>query len=64
MEAQILKELCPWIFRPCWPVVYTHEKEIEMSVNFIDSLSLGAGEFQISEVQGWFIVEYAMLGGF
>ena len=64
MEAQILKERFPWIFRPRRPVVYTQEKEFEMRIKFIDSLSVGAGEFQASEFQSWFIVEFATLGGF
>ena len=64
MEAQILKERFPWIFRPLVPVVYTQEKEFEMHIKFIDSLTIGAGEFQVSEFQGWFIVEFAHLGGF
>ena len=35
-----------------------------MRIKFIDSLSVGAGEFQAGEFQSWFIVEFAMLGGF
>ena len=34
-----------------------------MSVKQIESLSIGAGNFQASEFQAWFIVEFAMLGG-
>ena len=64
MEARILKERFSRIFQPCWLVVYTQEKEIEMSVKHIDSMCVGAGEFQASEFQAWFIVEFADLGGF
>ena len=35
-----------------------------MSVKHIDSMCVGAGEFQASEFQAWFIVEFADLGGF
>ena len=34
-----------------------------MKVNFIDSLTIGAGEFQAGEFQSWFIVEFAHMGG-
>ncbi len=35
-----------------------------MRIKFIDSVGVGAGEFQASEFQSWFIVEFATLGGF